>query len=111
MLTRVSYLHGQSQDEPGEVVSSVYSLILHCLLQITDSPRFLWRGVLLDVGRHYFGVEFIKKMLDVMALYKFNRFHWHLTEDQVCTPSTQYVQYFIRTMQDPPLSTTMTDDA
>jgi hypothetical protein len=40
--------------------------------------------VLLDVGRHFFPVPFILKLLDLMALYKMNRFHWHLTEDQVC---------------------------
>ena len=51
--------------------------------QIRDGPRFPWRGMLLDVGRHFFDVPFILKMLDTMALYKLNRFHWHLTEDQV----------------------------
>lgn len=50
---------------------------------MTDAPRFPWRGVLLDVGRHFFSVAFVKKVLDVMAFYKFNKFHWHLTEDQV----------------------------
>ena len=53
-------------------------------MQIVDSPRFDWRGALLDVGRHYFSVPFIYKFLDVCAFYKINRFHWHLTEDQVC---------------------------
>jgi len=43
----------------------------------------VWRGVLLDVGRHFFPVPFILKLLDLLALYKMNRFHWHLTEDQV----------------------------
>ena len=52
-------------------------------MQITDSPRFGWRGVLLDVGRHYFSVPFHKKFLDAMAFHKMNKFHWHLTEDQV----------------------------
>ena len=52
-------------------------------VQITDSPRFAWRGVLLDVGRHYFSVPFHKKFLDAMAFHKMNKFHWHLTEDQV----------------------------
>ena len=52
-------------------------------MQITDSPRFAWRGVLLDVGRHYFSVPFHKKFLDAMAFHKMNKFHWHLTEDQV----------------------------
>lgn len=55
-----------------------------CLcLQVIDAPRFMWRGVLLDVGRHFFPVPFILKVLDLLALYKMNKFHWHLTEDQV----------------------------
>ena len=52
-------------------------------VQVLDSPRFAWRGVLLDVGRHYFSVAFHKKFLDAMAFHKMNKFHWHLTEDQV----------------------------
>ncbi|MEW5900471.1 MAG: family 20 glycosylhydrolase [Acidobacteriota bacterium] len=51
-------------------------------VKIEDQPRFSWRGVHLDVGRHFFSKEFIKKYLDVMAMYKMNTFHWHLTEDQ-----------------------------
>ena len=50
--------------------------------EIFDEPRFEYRGVLLDCGRHYFTVEFIKKFLDVIALHGSNQFHWHLTEDQ-----------------------------
>lgn len=50
--------------------------------EIFDEPRFEYRGVLLDCGRHYFSIEFIKKFLDVMALHGSNQFHWHLTEDQ-----------------------------
>jgi len=49
---------------------------------INDEPRFVYRGVLLDCARHYFSVETIKQMLDVMALHGSNQFHWHLTEDQ-----------------------------
>ena len=49
---------------------------------IEDAPAFAHRGVLLDVARHFFKVPEIKRHLDVMALYKFNVFHWHLTEDQ-----------------------------
>lgn len=52
------------------------------LVQMQDQPRFAWRGMHLDVGRHMFSVEFIKKLLDQMAVYKLNTFHWHLTEDQ-----------------------------
>lgn len=51
-------------------------------VQITDKPRFSWRGMHLDVGRHLFPVEFIKKYIDELAMNKMNRFHWHLTEDQ-----------------------------
>lgn len=49
---------------------------------ISDAPRFSYRGLHLDVSRHFFNVEFIKKYLDVMAMYKLNTFHWHLTDDQ-----------------------------
>ncbi len=51
-------------------------------VEINDAPRFSWRGLHLDVGRHFMPKEFIKKYLDYMALHKFNTFHWHLTEDQ-----------------------------
>jgi len=49
---------------------------------IKDQPRFAWRGNMLDVGRHFFPVSFIKKYIDILAMYKINTFHWHLTEDQ-----------------------------
>lgn len=52
------------------------------VVAIKDQPRFAWRGFMLDEGRHFYGKEEIKKLLDVMAAYKLNRFHWHLTEDQ-----------------------------
>lgn len=51
-------------------------------LTIEDFPRFSWRGMHLDVCRHFIPVEDVKKYLDYMALYKFNKFHWHLTDDQ-----------------------------
>lgn len=50
--------------------------------EIKDQPRFSWRGNMLDVGRHFFPVSFIKKYIDILAMYKINTFHWHLTEDQ-----------------------------
>lgn len=50
--------------------------------EIYDEPRFEYRGVLLDCGRHFFTVDFIKKFIDVMALHGSNQLHWHLTEDQ-----------------------------
>ncbi len=49
---------------------------------IQDKPRFGYRGVMLDCARHFFTVDEVKKFLDVCAMYKVNRFHWHLTEDQ-----------------------------
>jgi hexosaminidase len=49
---------------------------------IMDEPRFDWRGLHLDVSRHFFNVDEVKGFIDLMALYKFNKFHWHLTDDQ-----------------------------
>ena len=50
--------------------------------EIKDEPRFSYRGMHLDVGRHFFPKEFIKKYIDLLALHNMNTFHWHLTEDQ-----------------------------
>jgi hexosaminidase len=49
---------------------------------IEDVPRFQWRGAHLDVSRHFLPKEFVKKYIDLLALHKLNRFHWHLTDDQ-----------------------------
>ena len=49
---------------------------------IVDTPRFVWRGLHLDVVRHFQPVSFVKKYIDVMSRYKLNTFHWHLTDDQ-----------------------------
>jgi hexosaminidase len=51
-------------------------------LKIQDSPTFSWRGMHLDVSRHFFSPEFIKKYIDYLSYYKMNVFHWHLTDDQ-----------------------------
>ncbi len=51
-------------------------------VDIEDYPRFAWRGMHLDVCRHYMPVEFVKKYIDLLAMHKMNRFHWHLTQDQ-----------------------------
>ena len=51
-------------------------------VQIEDTPRFSWRGAHLDVARHFMPKEFVKKYIDLIALYKLNRFHMHLTDDQ-----------------------------
>jgi hexosaminidase len=51
-------------------------------VEIVDEPTFAYRGLHLDVGRHFFPVDFVKSYIDILARYKLNRFHWHLTEDQ-----------------------------
>ena len=51
-------------------------------VEIEDVPRFEWRGFMLDEGRHFFGKDEVKRVIDIMSTYKMNRFHWHLTEDQ-----------------------------
>jgi hexosaminidase len=60
---------------------SVKDLKISCV-NIYDEPRFPYRGMHLDVARHFFPVELVKSYLDLMAMYKMNTFHWHLTEDQ-----------------------------
>lgn len=51
-------------------------------VHIEDEPRFSWRGMMLDVCRHNWSVDFIKRFIDQLAYHKLNKFHWHLTEDQ-----------------------------
>ncbi|RRD77334.1 hypothetical protein EII14_07535 [Alloprevotella sp. OH1205_COT-284] len=51
-------------------------------VEIDDEPKLEYRGFMLDVARHFFTKEEVKRVLDIMSLYKMNRFHWHLTEDQ-----------------------------
>ncbi|MDZ7261076.1 MAG: beta-N-acetylhexosaminidase, partial [candidate division KSB1 bacterium] len=51
-------------------------------VQIEDKPRFPWRGLLLDCGRHFMTKDFVKRYIDLLAYHKMNRLHWHLTEDQ-----------------------------
>ena len=51
-------------------------------IEIVDAPRFGYRGLMLDVGRNFQRVETVKKLLDLMAFYKLNRFHWHLSDDE-----------------------------
>ena len=60
--------------------SIVYSQIPAAV--VTDTPRFVWRGMHLDCSRHFFSVAFVKKFIDLLALHNMNRFHWHLTDDQ-----------------------------
>lgn len=51
-------------------------------VEIKDWPAFRWRGVMLDEARHFFGKEVVKRVLDLMAAYKYNVLHWHITDDQ-----------------------------
>ena len=51
-------------------------------LKMNDHPRFEWRGMMLDVSRHFFPKDFIKKFIDYLAMNKLNTFHWHLVDDQ-----------------------------
>ena len=67
---------------PEDIHNQSYSRIILPECTILDYPRFPWRGSHLDVCRHFFTVKQIKRHLDLMAAYKLNRFHWHLTDDQ-----------------------------
>jgi hexosaminidase len=58
------------------------SLITIPGMSIADTPKYQWRGMHLDTARHFFSVEFVKKYIDYIAMYKMNTFHWHLTDDQ-----------------------------
>lgn len=62
----------------GQIVRDGKAPVMH----VEDSPRFGWRGFMLDVSRHFFTVDEIKTLLTGLAGYKFNKFHWHLTDDQ-----------------------------
>lgn len=65
----------------GDKCSAFEDWYLPCCT-IKDSPRFVYRGVMIDVARHFFDVKEMKRVLDVMSVYKLNRLHWHLTDDQ-----------------------------
>lgn len=86
-----------SANEPGGLFYGVQSLLQMLpvagesgrrfrwkipVADIVDYPRFAWRGVMLDVSRHFFPKAYIEQLLNEMAKYKFNVFHWHLTDDQ-----------------------------
>ena len=66
---------------PPEDGASAAARRLPCV-QITDRPRYRWRGMLLDCGRHFMTKEFVKRYIDLLAYHKLNVLHWHLTEDQ-----------------------------
>lgn len=63
------------------IESNSSSFKIPCL-EIKDKPQFTYRGIHLDVGRHFYSVDFIKKYIDLLSRLKMNTFHWHLTEDQ-----------------------------
>ena len=65
----------------SEATDASEKFLFPCV-KIQDKPRFGYRGMHLDCSRHFFPVDEVKKYLDVMAMYKLNRFHWHLTDDQ-----------------------------
>ena len=65
----------------SDTIDPAQKFLFPCV-SINDKPRFAYRGMHLDCARHFFSVEEVKKYLDIMAVYKLNRFHWHLTEDQ-----------------------------
>lgn len=69
---------------PKEIESNTIAKVKWSVpaLKITDYPRFAWRGLMLDVSRHFFTKEDVMKYIDEMARYKFNTFHWHLTDDE-----------------------------
>lgn len=69
-------------DDESAADRSAHNKVVLPGLEISDSPQFEWRGMHLDVSRHFFEVNVIKKFIDYMAMYKFNVFHWHLTDDQ-----------------------------
>ena len=69
-----------AQIESDEVIKGIDWVVPN--VNITDVPRYEWRGLMLDVSRHFYNKEEVKELLDLMALYKMNKFHWHLTDDQ-----------------------------
>ena len=80
--TKVGIVYGmQSLFQTLPQIRTNAALEVPCM-EITDYPMFKWRGMHLDVCRHFFGPEMVKEYIDLMAAYKFNTFHWHLTDDQ-----------------------------
>ena len=74
LTTLLQLVNGQSAGSNGDLALPV--------CEITDAPRYPWRGLMLDESRHFFGKEKVKQLLDWMAYYKLNKFHWHLTDVQ-----------------------------
>lgn len=66
---------------PAKQEAAAGNKIVVPAIDVVDEPRLSWRGMMLDVGRYFYPVSYIKKFLDYMAMHKLNTFHWHLTED------------------------------
>lgn len=80
--TRAGIIYGmQTLLQTLPVIRTNAPLQVPCM-KITDYPRFQWRGMHLDVSRHFFGPGFVKEYIDLLASYKMNRFHWHMVDDQ-----------------------------
>ncbi|WP_460941699.1 glycoside hydrolase family 20 protein [Spirosoma daeguense] len=85
LMPPVVLSHTERESAVQTTSSGLRSLLLALPIpacHIQDSPRYRYRGLHLDVSRHFFSVAYIKKYLDLMALHKLNNFHWHLTDDQ-----------------------------
>ncbi len=67
---------------PGPDLKKPLNEIKVPFVTVEDAPRFAYRGMHLDVTRHFFPISFLKKYIDYLALHKLNKFHWHLTDDQ-----------------------------
>lgn len=82
-VATLKQLMGTKIFQKGQVMQkTVFKEINVPCVQIEDQPRFSWRGIHLDVSRHFFDLPYLHKLIDRMAYYKFNKFHWHLTDDQ-----------------------------
>jgi hexosaminidase len=80
-LSRTGLFYGiQSLIQVVDYENDVFSVPSFSIAE--DYPGFAWRGMHLDVCRHFFSVDFVKRYIDLIAAHKMNRFHWHLTEDQ-----------------------------
>lgn len=87
LINKTGIVVGGSESGIFHGLQTLRQLVFQCngelqCQTIIDSPAFKWRGMHLDVSRHFFSVDFIKKYIDMLALHKMNTFHWHLTDDQ-----------------------------
>ncbi|MCL2265596.1 MAG: beta-N-acetylhexosaminidase [Treponema sp.] len=80
--TKAGFHHGKQTFRQLVLSETKDGLLTLPCAEITDYPRFSWRGFMLDCSRYFYSVEFIKKLLDALSLHHINRFHWHLTDDQ-----------------------------